>query len=151
MNRLFNTIAILILGFVLTGCSVGLPYHQAKPDLPKLAAGKSRVFVYRTFIAPELVHPRVVLMDGKPFGDTLTGTASYRDVAPGEHLFSIVDRKSKLKVRLNPGKVTFLRVTIHSTRDGGIDTVIKAVLNNTAEAHMHDINVIEAKVRDLVK
>jgi hypothetical protein len=128
-----------------------MPYNKIKADLPKLSATKSRVFVYRTFNAIALVHPRVVLIDGKPFGDALTGTASYRDVGPGEHLFSIVDRKSKLRVQLKPGKVTFLRVTILTASDSGIDTAIKVIPNKTAEADLHGINVIEAKVRNLVK
>ena len=32
--------------------------------LPALAAGKSCVFIYRSFNVPELVHPRVVMFDG---------------------------------------------------------------------------------------
>ena len=150
MRRAIKSIGMLIMAIVVSGCTVGMPYDKIEADLPKLTAGKSRVFVYRTFIVPELVHPRVVLIDGKPFGDFLTGTASYRDVAPGAHLFSIADRNSKLKVRLQPGKVTILRITIPTARDSGIDTVIKVIPGKTAEAHMHGIDVIEAKVRNLV-
>ena len=40
-----------------------------------MGAGKSRVFVYRTLNIAELVHPRVVLIDGKPFGAELTDNA----------------------------------------------------------------------------
>ena len=151
MRSAIKTIGILFLGVILSGCTVGMPYNRIKADLPKLSAGKSRVFVYRTFIVPELMHPRVVLIDGKPFGDALTGTASYRDVAPGAHEFSIADRHSKLKVQLQPGKVTFLRITIVTAKDSGIDTIIKVIPSNKAEADLHGINVIEAKVRDLVK
>ena len=151
MRRAIKSIGILLLGIVVSGCTLGVPYNKIKADLPELSAGKSRVFVYRTFIAPELMHPRVVLIDGKPFGDALTGTASYRDVAPGAHVFSIAGRKSKLKVQLQPAMVTFLRVTIFTASDSGINTTIKVIPNETAEAHMHGINVIEAKIRDLVK
>lgn len=151
MRCALKSIGILFLGVVLSGCTVGVPYNKIKADLPKLSAAKSRVFVYRTFNVPELMHPRLVLIDGKPFGDALTGTASYRDVAPGVHVFSIADRKSKLKVQLHPGKVTFLRLTIVTASDSGIDTIIKVIPNMTAEEHMFDLNVIEAKVRDLVK
>jgi len=31
-----------------------------------------------------MAFPRVVYMDLKPFGDTFTGTSTYRDVAPGD-------------------------------------------------------------------
>jgi hypothetical protein len=151
MDRLLKATVILFLGIVLSGCSVGLPYHKAKPNLPALAAGKSRVFVYRSFNVPELVHPRVVLIDGKIFGDILTGTTSYRDVASGHHIFSLAKRNRKLNVQLRPGEVTFLRITIHSDDKGGIDTIIKVVPRQTAEQDLQTINVIEAKFRNLVK
>ena len=130
---------------------LGLPYHKAKPNLPALSAGKSRVFVYRAFNVPELVHPRVIMIDAKIFGDILTGTTSYRDVAPGHHVFSIAKRKRKLNVQLRPGEVTFLHITIHSDVKGGIDTILKAVPRQTAEQDLQTINLIEAKFRNLVK
>ena len=99
MRRAIKYIGMLIMAIVVSGCTVGMPYDKIEADLPKLTAGKSRVFVYRTFIVPELVHPRVVLIDGKPFGDFLTGTASYRDVAPGAHLVKVTTLDRILCIR----------------------------------------------------
>jgi len=151
MSRLFNAKAILILGFVLAGCTAGLPYHQAKPDFAKLAPGKSRVFVYRTLNMVELVHPRVIWIDAKPFGDALSGTVTFRDVNPGQYIFSEAGRRAKIRVQLRPNEAMYLRLTLHSQPTGELDSKITVVPRQTAEQDMHVLNVIEAKVRDLVK
>ena len=142
---------LLILAFAVTGCALGLPYNEAKPNLPKLAAGKSRVFVYRIGNVLAMAFPRVVYMDLKPFGDTFAGTSTYRDVAPGAHAFSFAGQNTKLDVQLRPGDVTFLQVTLHVDDQGIGDTIIKVMPRQTAERDMHYTNLIEAKVRKLVK
>ena len=146
-----NFVAFLILTFALAGCSLGLPYSQAKPDFPKLAADKSRVFIYRAANPLAIAFPRVVMMDAKPFGDTFAGTATYRDVAPGGHGFSFAGQKSKLNVQLRPGEVIFMRVSLDVNNEGIGDTVIKVVPKQSAEQDMHYTNMIEPKVRDLIK
>ena len=132
MSPAKNTAFLLILAFALTGCALGLPYNVAKPNFPKLAAGKSRVFVYRTGNVLAMAFPRVVLMDFKPFGDTFAG------------------QKARLDVQLRPGDVTFLQVTLFVDDNGIGDTIIKVMPKQTAERDMHLTNMIEAKVRKLV-
>ena len=151
MIRKCKAVSILLVGMVLSGCSLGLPYYQAKQNLPNLAAEKSRVFVYRTVNFLAVAFPRVVLMDEKPFGDTFAGTTTYRDVAPGAHAFSFVGQKPILNVRLRAGDVTFLQVTLFVDDKGVGDTIIKVVPKLRAEQDMHYTNMIEPKVRDLVK
>ena len=151
MSRASKTTAILIFAIILSGCSFGLPYYKAKPDLPKLTAGKSRVFVYRTANLLAVAFPRVVFIDGKPFGDTFAGTTTYRDVAPGDHTFSFAGQDSRLKVQLRAGDVTYLQVTLFVDDKGVGDTIIKLVPKQRAEQDMHYTNLIEPKVRDLVK
>ena len=142
---------LVVLAFALTGCAIGLPYNEAKPNLPKLAAGKSRVFVYRTNNFLAMAFPRVVLMDLKPFGDTFAGTSTYRDVAAGAHTFSFAGQNARLDVKLRPGDVTYLQVTLFVGDNGIGDTIIKVMPKQTAERDMHYTNIIDAKVRKLVK
>ena len=151
MRRATKHVLILFAGLALAGCGQGLPYHQAKPNFPKLAADKSRVFVYRTGNVLAMMFPRVILMDGKPFGDTFAGTSTYRDVPPGKHTFSFTSGKFSLDVGLRPGTETFLHVTIHVDGEGIGDTIIEVVAKETAANDMHYTNMIEPKVRDLVK
>ena len=146
-----NSAAFLILAFALAGCSLGPPYNQAKPDFPKLAADKSRVFVYRAANPLALAFPRVVIMDAKPFGDSFAGTTTYRDIAPGSHVFSFAGQKTNLNVQLRPGDVTYLRVSVDLNNDGVGETIIKVVPKQSAEQDMHYTNMIEPMVRDLIK
>ena len=143
--------AFLILVFALAGCSLGLPYNKAKPDFPKLAAGESRVFVYRAANPLAIAFPRGVMMDAKPFGDIFAGTTTYRDVATGSHDFSFAGQKTKLNLQLRPGDETFLRVSLDVNNEGIGDTVIKVIPKQTAEQDMYYTNMIEPKVRDLIK
>ena len=151
MSWASKSITIFILAIVLSGCSFGLPYHKAKPDLPKLNAGDSRVFIYRTGNLLAMAFPRVVMIDGKPFGDTFAGTTTYRDVAPGPHAFSFAGQISNLNVQLRAGDVTFLQVTLFVDDKGVGDTIIKVMPKQRAEQDMHYTNMIEPMVRDLLK
>jgi hypothetical protein len=143
--------AFLILAFAVAGCSLGLPYNQAKLTLPELGAGKSRVFIYRAANPLAIAFPRVVILDSKPFGDIFTGTTTYSDLAPGGHDFSIAGQKSKLTLQLRAGDVTYLRVFLDVNNEGIGDTIIKVTPKQTAEQDMHYTNMIEPKIRDLIK
>lgn len=151
MSLVKKSTAFLILVFALAGCSVGLPYNQAKQTFPKLAADKSRVFIYRAANPLAIAFPRVVIMDAKPFGDIFAGTTTYRDVTPGGHSFSFAGQKVRLNLQLRPGDVTYLRVSLDVNNEGIGDTVIKVIPRQTAEQDMHYTNMIEPKVRDLIK
>jgi len=80
--------AMLLAGLVALGLIA--PVLAASPDqAPPMAAGQSRVWFLRQLLPGENQHPPMLYVNGAPIAAIASGTAFYRDFAPGQYAFTV--------------------------------------------------------------
>jgi hypothetical protein len=101
----------------------------------KLAAGKGRIWIYRT--APKgLGLPPDIVVNNKLYEALRPGTAYTIDVAPGKHQVMLAYHKDKLEIEVTAGDDAFVRFDIdHALFGRGFYPVL--VVRQTAQAELH--------------
>jgi len=129
---------------ILSACAVDQqqPAASAKERdpsfwcVPKLAAGKGRIWIYRT--APKgMGLPPDIVVDNAIYGALRPGTANTIDVAPGKHKVMLAYFKDKLEVEMTAGDDIFVRFDVDPALFGrGFYPVL--VARQTAQAELHE-------------
>lgn len=113
---LFLASSCLALLLLLIGCAVDSRPAEALAKgrdpsfwcVPKLPAGKGRIWIYRT--APKsLGIPPTIVVDGRLYEGLLHGTAYTADVPSGRHQVTLAYDQDKLEVEVTSGEDTFVR------------------------------------------
>jgi hypothetical protein len=117
--------AALILSLIaLAGAAV--PALAAAPDqAPPLAAGQARVWFLHQMLPGTAFHAPMVYVDSAPIAISAQGTAFYRDVPAGSHVFSVENclpqPGTSQAINLQPGTQFLLQV--QSDENGAWDCV----------------------------
>lgn len=95
---------------LLQGCASGPAYDDVVATLPPVAAGKGRLFIYRTDLFNGEAQPSV-MMDGSRIGDSKPYGFYYVDVASGPHVISTTTEVShSLSLDITAGTVRYVRL-----------------------------------------
>lgn len=97
---------------LLPGCATGPGKTEAKGTVPTLAAGKGRVYFYRTSMTGLASQP-AIKFDGQQVGTATAGEFFYVDAAPGDHqVVTGTDAEQQISVQLEPGQTRYVRLDI---------------------------------------
>jgi len=99
---------VLIACVLLSGCATGPSMSENKTPLPVLAAGKARVYFYRTGIVGGAYQPDVTL-NGLVVGKATSRGVYFRDVQPGEYSVTTSMTKDVIKFTLTAGQKQYVR------------------------------------------
>ncbi len=92
----------------------GMARAAAPGEAPPLAAGQARVWFLHQMLPGTAFHAPMVYVDGAPVAISAQGTAFYRDLAPGRHVFSVENclpqPGASQTVSLQPGAQFLLQV-----------------------------------------
>jgi hypothetical protein len=146
---------ILCAALLLAGCAEPPTFSATKPGLPPLAAGTTRLYVYRALELYETNAPTTTFLNGKAVAVAWPGAVLYRDVAPGTYLVSVHSDgrfPDQFKtVTFAPGDTIYVRVdSLHSWECNGVifpscslDTfAVREIRPETAQAEMQQLHFI---------
>jgi len=140
-----------MIGALLAGCSAAPVFHSVKSSIPAVAPDKSRIFVYRSNNLLTFAIARIISVDGKEVGDSFSGTAFYFDTSPGKHVISTHNDETKLEIDVKPSATIYVKASFIN-QNSGFGTASLAITDkNSAENDMHYTNLIETKVRQIIK
>ncbi len=139
------SIVLLVATFVLTGCAIGTPFDEAKSEIPGIAEGKARVFVYRTTNLVTLAFPRKFVVDGKHIANILAGNSYYVDFAPGDHAVTDGGGDFVLKLKLEAGQTKYVRYSVVGDSVAKGNTLIEDVPETQALDHLKSTQFLGSK------
>ena len=96
----------------LASCASGPTYSEVKGDLPPIAGGKGRVFVYRPSSLGAAIKP-AVRIDGEVVGKSMGKGFLYTDQNPGSRKIAIkTEWNHENTISVEKGKATYVRCNV---------------------------------------
>ncbi|HTL67616.1 MAG TPA: DUF2846 domain-containing protein [Lacunisphaera sp.] len=97
---------------LLQGCASGPASSEVKGTVPALAAGKGRIYFYRTSMTALDAQP-VVKFDGQEVGKAAAGGFFYVDAPAGDHkIVTGTAPDQQLTIQVEPGQTRYVRLLI---------------------------------------
>lgn len=140
-------VALVVLALALSGCAAGPRFQDAIGDIPALAAGQGRIFVYRDFNPLTAFFQRTFTLDGKDVSDIFHETSFYYDTKAGEHAVTYNTPTQSLKFTVPANGVVYLKYTIDGAANADQSTVVEVIPKAQADKEIALTMLVEAKIR----
>ena len=100
---------LLLVGGLIGGCATGPKYSEIKSSIPSLAAGKGRVYFYRSGAMGAAIKPEIRL-NGLPVGHSEANGFFFVDRDPGQYTVAMsTETDFTMSFALSAGQTRYIR------------------------------------------